>query len=176
MQIGFQGGCSRQTCAYPERLPIAESCTLGMAEGFRQSCQARCLWLQVQRLGSDVQQLEAESQRLLTNNTEPAQPNGRSEASSCGGRPGAQAVHSLELLDFSPNWDFTLGGSKVLHPALCILPCPSISGFAMIRSASCCHVYDFLHPHLTVLLAFRLTWPAVCLDLCSMPARHAHPL
>ena len=22
-------------------------------------------------------------------------------------------MHSLELLDFSPNWDFTLGGSKV---------------------------------------------------------------
>ena len=82
------------------------------------------MWLQVQRLGSDVQQLEAESQRLLTN-TEAAQPNGRSEASSCGGRPGGQAVHSLELLDFSPNWDFTLGGSKVLHPALCALSCAS---------------------------------------------------
>ena len=93
---------------------------LGMAVGSRQQCQARRMWPQVQRLGSDVQQLEAESQRLLTN-TEAAQPNGRSEASSCGGRPGGQAVHSLELLDFSPNWDFTLGGSKVLLPALCAL-------------------------------------------------------
>ena len=81
---------------------------------------------QVQRLGSDVQQLEAESQRLLTG-TEAAQPNGRSEASSCGGRPGGQAVHSLELLDFSPNWDFTLGGSKVLFPALCAFSCASFS-------------------------------------------------
>lgn len=60
-----------------------------------------------------MQQLEAESQRLLSA-AEAGQPNGRSEA-SCGGgsNQGAQAVHSLELLDFSPNWDFTLGGSKV---------------------------------------------------------------
>ena len=71
------------------------------------------LWEQVQRLGSDVQQLEAESQRLLSP-TEAGQPNGRSEASSAGpGQGSGQAVHSLELLDFSPNWDFTLGGSKV---------------------------------------------------------------
>ena len=81
------------------------------------------MWSQVQRLGSDVQQLEAESQRLLTN-TEAAQPNGRSEASSCGGRPGAQAVHSLELLDFSPNWDFTLGGSKVVMLLCAHFPVP----------------------------------------------------
>ena len=74
---------------------------------------------QVQRLGSDVQQLEDESQRLLTP-TEAGQPNGGSEASSAGpGQGSGQAVHSLELLDFSPNWDFTLGGSKVtIH-----LPC-----------------------------------------------------
>ena len=79
---------------------------------------------QVQRLGSDVQQLEAESQRLLSQ-AETAQPNGRSEASSYGGAQGGQAVHSLELLDFSPNWDFTLGGSKVPtaschYPSTCL--------------------------------------------------------
>ena len=70
--------------------------------------------LQVQRLGSDLQQLEAESQRLLSPN-ETAQPNGRSEASSAAGGQAGQTVDSLELLDFSPNWDFTLGGSKVIR-------------------------------------------------------------
>ena len=70
--------------------------------------------LQVQRLGSDLQQLEAESQRLLGSN-ETAHPNGRSEASSAAGGQVGQPVHSLELLDFSPNWDFTLGGSKVIR-------------------------------------------------------------
>ena len=83
---------------------------------------------QVQRLGSDVQQLEAESQRLLSQN-ETAQPNGRSEASSYGGGQGGQTVHSLELLDFSPNWDFTLGGSKVcwtfLNPSVMSSTCPT---------------------------------------------------
>lgn len=67
-----------------------------------------------------MQQLEAESQRLLTP-TEAGQPNGGSEASSAGpGQGSGQAVHSLELLDFSPNWDFTLGGSKVtIHLPRC---------------------------------------------------------
>lgn len=74
-----------------------------------------CVSAQVQRLGSNVQQLEAESQRLLSQ-AEAGQPNGRSEASSYGGGQGGQAVHSLELLDFSPDWDFTLGGSKVSTP------------------------------------------------------------
>ena len=97
---------------------------------------------QVQRLGTDVQQLEAESQRLLSQ-AEMGQVNGRSEASSYGGGRGAQAVHSLELLDFSPNWDFTLGGSKV-HLS------PSVSALAalmpLMTSARSEHLQQILNP------------------------------
>ena len=95
-----------------------------------EACRAEAVPVQVQRLGSDVQQLEAESQRLLSQN-EAAQPNGRSETSSYGGGQGGQTVHSLELLDFSPNWDFTLGGSKVV-----LIPRPPSSARAM--PPTCC--------------------------------------
>ena len=121
--------------------------------------------MQVQRLGSDVQQLEAESQRLLSQN-ETAQPNGRSEASSYGGGQGGQTVHSLELLDFSPNWDFTLGGSKV---AL-------IHNLPIASTCITSHILDnATHiPHLAISWADSLCSSPLVLCLTYAPCNDGH--